>query len=262
MATSRPGAPGIWTLVRRLAASGGVDPGDPLLGLVSVPRRLAAGVREGDQHRLSGSRAAVWQRDGYSQVQIAEALRYRKDGAPKSLWRRAGDYADWLEQADHVERQADLQWSDLDAFDLVAWFELLYASSVDPSIDTGGLRFDTGTPVVDPSAPDAAEQARRWVRRKWRTPRVVTMDEWAQAPFGLPERLSEAILYSPVERQRVERAEQALRGAGALPRPRGLIPCATRAPVRHPLRRVFAGLGGSSNRMAEPNSASWSHLEA
>lgn len=160
---------------------------------------------------LAASRAAVWQRDGYSQVQIAEALRYRKDGAPKSLWRRAGDYADWLEQADHVERQADLQWSDLDAFDLVAWFELLYASSVDPSIDTGGLRFDTGTPVVDPSAPDAAEQARRWVRRKWRTPRVVTMDEWAQAPFGLPERLSEAILYSPVERQRVERAEQALR---------------------------------------------------
>lgn len=37
------------------------------------------------------------------------------------------------------------------------------------------------------------------------------MDEWVQAPFGLPERLSEAILYSPVERQRVERAEQSLR---------------------------------------------------
>jgi hypothetical protein len=47
--------------------------------------------------------------------------------------------------------------------------------------------------------------------RKWRTPRVVTMGEWEQVPFGLPERLSEALLYSDLERQRVERAERKLR---------------------------------------------------
>lgn len=167
---------------------------------------------------LMAAHTAIWRRQGYSRTQIEAALGYRPNGAPKSLWRRAGDYQDWLASADFLERQADYQLGDIDGLRLIAWHEELYAGSVDPSIPTGGLRLETGLPVVDPSAPDAADQARRWVRRRWRTPRVIALDGWGRVPFGLPEPFSEAILYDEFDRQKVAQAAERL--ARCLPRNR------------------------------------------
>ena len=159
------------------------------------------------------ARVAIWRR-GYSRAQIEAALGYSSGDAPKALWRRAADYADFLEEVagggDQIALQAEYQQGDLDGPGLVAMLEELYAASVDPSIPSP-IRIDTGAPVVDPSAPDAADQARRLVRRRWRTPRVVTLAEWDRAKFGLPEPFSEALLYRELDRRRVAQADQELR---------------------------------------------------
>ncbi len=201
VATSRPGAPGIWTLVRRLAASGGVDPGDPLLGLVSVPRRLAAGVREGDQHRLSGvaggrlasamgtRRFRLRRRSG-----IGRTARRNHFGARGRQTTQTG-----LEhQPTTSSEQADLQWSlSLERASLPgrrAWIvAALGAWSVDPSIEDGWASIRrAGRRLVDRLGARRRSSRRAGGYVANGGPHgSLTMDEWAQAPFGLPERLSD-----------------------------------------------------------------------
>jgi hypothetical protein len=159
-------------------------------------------------HRITGvglkaARVAVWLRKGYSRVQCEDALGYGRDGAPKSLWERARDYGDWIwEKADFLEIQAILQPEDeLDSRALLAWHEALYASTVDPTVPTGGIEFSIGDDSFE-----SVEEARRWVRHRWRTPRVVTLAEREERPWGLPDPYSGALLYSDHERRLMKEA--------------------------------------------------------
>lgn len=178
--------------------------------LRQFPRVAAKPSRTG----LMASRAAFWLRDGYSQSQIATALGYGVGRAPKALWPRAKDYADWLENADVLVRQIKFQ-ENLNGLELVAFHEQLVAVGVEVAggrlrPEEAGLHVTTDPPMVDPDSENAAEEARRAVRRRWRTPRVVTTAEKALAPFGLPEPFSEGLLYTEVDRNHVAGAERAL----------------------------------------------------
>lgn len=140
-------------------------------------------------HKLSSTglkarHAALWIRAGYSKVQIEAALGYSRDGAPRSLWDRADDYADWL------RRQPMLR---PEGHGAVQRLEDAFAAG------------------VDPAAPGAAEQARRYVRRHYRAPRVVSFAEWTTSPFGFPEYISTRALYGEPEAKLIERAETELR---------------------------------------------------
>lgn len=138
---------------------------------------------------LAASYAARWLRDGYSQGQIARALGYAHTrNAPKSLWLRAADYRDWL------DREA-------------------------PTIRTNGLGavvvledgYADGARRQWPDDPDAEDRARRYVRERWRTPRVVTVDEWEATKFGMPEPFSEQLISASPGLDQIGRAEEALR---------------------------------------------------
>jgi hypothetical protein len=96
--------------------------------------------------------------------------------------------------ADGIEAVAELE----------DWFALgaeIQAGRVEP----GDHPYVLSTVTNDP------EEARRYVRRRWRTPRVVTVEEWGCDPFGWPEPISTQLLYGDLDLQLIERAEQRLR---------------------------------------------------
>jgi hypothetical protein len=173
--------------------------------------------------------AAIWMREGYSRSQIAQALGYKPGNAPKALWRRAKDYRDWLRKQPVMRP---------DGLGAVEALEDAHAAGVE--IQAGrrkpeGLSFYTlsDPPIVDLEAPDAAEQARRWVRHRFRSPRVVTLREWEESPFGWPESISTRLLYSQGEVERIMRAERELKAQRPYHRPPGTEPVA-RFQVRLP----------------------------
>lgn len=143
--------------------------------------------------------AAFWLRAGYSQKQVGLALGYKPGNAPKSLWRHATEYRDWLERSAPKVRP--------DSLEAVAALEDMMATGVEvrsgrQSAEPYVLSTQT---FADPNA------ARRYVRRRWRTPRVVTVGEWHREPFGWPaEDISVGLLYGEFDLRVIERAEQRL----------------------------------------------------
>ena len=147
---------------------------------------------------LKARHVALWQRAGYSQVQIEEALCYGRGNAPKALWRRARDYSDWLrESAPKVRPETGSK----------PWPSWRRCSPAELRSRPGGRSRNRMC-----SAPRRMiqDEARRYVRRRWRTPRVVTVSEWERGSFGWPEPISEALLYGEVDLQLIQRAQQRL----------------------------------------------------
>jgi hypothetical protein len=149
---------------------------------------------------LKARRAAVWLREGYSQSQIARALGYKPGNEPNRLWILARDYLDWLRGASKIRPTS---------LDAVAELEEMYAEGAEIA---AGRKPPSERPYAlkDPQPTDA-EEARRFVRRKWRCPRVVTVDEWEREPYGWPKPISERLVYGEVDLGLIERAEQRLR---------------------------------------------------
>lgn len=156
------------------------------------PRVANRGTRTGVIARA----AATWLRAGYSHAQIEQALEYARDAAPRTLWTLAHSYADWLrEEAPFLKVGGP------------AAVEALEEAFVRGAGIQAGKAPPADLPYIltdDPSLPGDVEGIRGWVRRRWRTPRVVDTDT---VKFGMPEPYSTGLLYSEIDTARIERAE-------------------------------------------------------
>jgi len=169
------------------------------------PRKPGAPSHTG----LFAPHAGRWLRRGYSKRQIAVALGYARTGdVTVSLWRLAEDYRDFLER----KQGAMPPFLQVDGPESAAIVERGYVEGV--RVARGEIRPEDApdnlyilSNRVDPSEADAEERIRRFARMTFRSPRIVSTEEWADGDrFGMPEPFSVALLYSDYDKERLARA--------------------------------------------------------